>query len=160
MSRRGENIYKRKDGRWEARVPEGYKPNGQKKYRSIYGRSYSEVKEKIKTVPDKCLKSKDGKFASMAEEWIDNESSKINVSSFNTYKASLEKHILPFLGNKYINAVSDSLIYEFCDCMRKNNLSDNYLSDMVRIIKSIIKYSNKKYGTNIAMPDGICKKRP
>ena len=45
MSRRGENIFKRRDGRWEARVPE-YKINGEKIYRSIYGKSYTEVKLK------------------------------------------------------------------------------------------------------------------
>ena len=45
MSRRGENIFKRKDGRWEARVPE-YRMNGEKAYHSIYGKSYTEVKLK------------------------------------------------------------------------------------------------------------------
>ena len=45
MSRRGENIFKRKDGRWEAHVPE-YKIYGEKVYRSIYGKSYNEVKLK------------------------------------------------------------------------------------------------------------------
>lgn len=41
MSRKGENIYKRKDGRWEARVLEA---DG--KYRYVYAKTYKEVKEK------------------------------------------------------------------------------------------------------------------
>ena len=45
MARRGENIFKRKDGRWEARVLE-YRENGSKAYRSLYGKSYTEVKAK------------------------------------------------------------------------------------------------------------------
>ena len=42
----GENIYKRKDGRWEARTAIGRKKNGRLSYRSFYGRTYREVKKK------------------------------------------------------------------------------------------------------------------
>lgn len=42
MPRKGENIYKRKDGRWEGR----YKV-GTAKYRSIYGKTYQEVRAKL-----------------------------------------------------------------------------------------------------------------
>ena len=45
MSRRGENIRKRKDGRWEGRYFTTV--NGEKKYRSVYGHSYNEVKQKL-----------------------------------------------------------------------------------------------------------------
>ena len=38
MAKRGSNIYKRKDGRFEGRVHVGYKTDGSKKYRSVYGR--------------------------------------------------------------------------------------------------------------------------
>ena len=47
MPRRGENIYKRKDGRWECRI---LKPDG--KYRYAYAKSYKEVKEKKKKIQD------------------------------------------------------------------------------------------------------------
>ena len=41
MARKGSNIYKRKDGRYEGRVPIGYKENGKLKYKSIYDRTLS-----------------------------------------------------------------------------------------------------------------------
>ena len=44
MGKRGENIRKRKDGRWEARVK--ICKDGKQVYHSIYGHSYKEVKEK------------------------------------------------------------------------------------------------------------------
>ena len=47
MSKRGSNIYKRKDGRYEGRVPIGYKENGMLRYKSVYARTLSEVKEKM-----------------------------------------------------------------------------------------------------------------
>lgn len=47
MSRRGTNIYKRKDGRWEGRCKKGVDPNGKTLYRYCYGKTYREVKEKM-----------------------------------------------------------------------------------------------------------------
>ena len=46
MSRKGENIRKRKDGRWEARYMKGRDMNGKIRYGYLYGKSYKEVKEK------------------------------------------------------------------------------------------------------------------
>ena len=47
MAKRGSNIYKRKDGRFEGRVPVGYQDNGKIKYKSVYARTLAEVKEKM-----------------------------------------------------------------------------------------------------------------
>ncbi len=48
MGRLGENIHKRKDGRWEARVVYGDPVHGKTSYKYIYGRSYQEAKAKKK----------------------------------------------------------------------------------------------------------------
>ena len=50
MAKRGSNIYKRKDGRFEGRVPVGYQENGKIKYKSVYARTLSEVKEKMSEI--------------------------------------------------------------------------------------------------------------
>ncbi len=47
MARHGENIRKRKDGRWEGRYLVYSKEEGRKLYRSVYGKSYGEAKEKL-----------------------------------------------------------------------------------------------------------------
>lgn len=47
MPRTGENIYKRKDGRWEARYILFYDENGKAKYRYLYAKTYTEVKNKL-----------------------------------------------------------------------------------------------------------------
>jgi hypothetical protein len=44
MPRHGENIRKRKDGRWEARYAASHDHNGKTVYKSVYGNSYEEVK--------------------------------------------------------------------------------------------------------------------
>ena len=75
MARRGENIFKRKDGRWEARVPE-YRMNGEKVYHSIYGKNYTEVKLKKEeyyslAVHEKRSKSKKSTtFSDIADQWL------------------------------------------------------------------------------------------
>ena len=40
---KGENIFKRKDGRWEARYIKGYQLSGKIKYGFCYGKSYREA---------------------------------------------------------------------------------------------------------------------
>ena len=47
MPRRGENIYKRKDGRWEGRYIADRKPDGGALYRSVYGTTYADVRQKL-----------------------------------------------------------------------------------------------------------------
>lgn len=47
MGRRGESIFRRKDGRREARYSLGKDvTTGKTKYRSVYGNTYTEAKEK------------------------------------------------------------------------------------------------------------------
>lgn len=46
MPRRDENIYKRNDGRWEARYVKEILPDGSKQYDSVYASTYKEAKAK------------------------------------------------------------------------------------------------------------------
>ena len=43
---KGENIFKRKDGRWEARYIKGRELSGKVKHGYCYGKTYREAKEK------------------------------------------------------------------------------------------------------------------
>ena len=47
MPRHGENIYRRKDGRWEGRYFIGKRSDGRTAYRSIYGKRYGDVKKEL-----------------------------------------------------------------------------------------------------------------
>ena len=40
MSRKGENIYKRKDGRWEGRYVKSKSPSGKTQYGYVYAKTY------------------------------------------------------------------------------------------------------------------------
>ena len=52
MSRRGENIYHRKDGRWEVRYIKYHSPIEKTVYGYVYAASYKEVKEKLLEQPE------------------------------------------------------------------------------------------------------------
>ncbi len=47
MSKRGENIYKRKDGRWEGRYIKSRGQDGQVKYGYVYASNYKTVRNKL-----------------------------------------------------------------------------------------------------------------
>ena len=46
MARRGDNIYHRKDRRWEGRFVKG-RINGRTQFGYVFGKTYCEVKEKL-----------------------------------------------------------------------------------------------------------------
>lgn len=47
MPRKGENIFKRKDGRWEGRYIKAHTPQGKALYGYVYARTYKDVKQKL-----------------------------------------------------------------------------------------------------------------
>ena len=47
MARHGENIYHRKDGRWEGRSCTGMRSDGRCIYKSIYCKRYTDVRREL-----------------------------------------------------------------------------------------------------------------
>lgn len=76
MARRGEAIYHRKDGLWEARYVKEIDLSGKKKYGSVYGHSYKEAKTKRQDALDHILLYKRVPavrcitIAGLAKEWL------------------------------------------------------------------------------------------
>jgi len=58
MARKGENIRKRKDGRWEARYQKGRKADGSILYGYIYGKKYTDVKKGAMKLSVPCRQSR------------------------------------------------------------------------------------------------------
>ena len=55
---KGENIFRRRDGRWEARYSKGRELSGKIKYGYCYGKTYREAKEKAEKVQSGVSKRK------------------------------------------------------------------------------------------------------
>lgn len=108
MPRKGENIYKRLDGRWEGRYAIIIdNTTGKKKYHSLYGKTYSEVKKKLIVAKqgiataNRLLEVSKTKYklAEWLQLWL-NQYAKFNVkdSTFSNYYYCIHNHIIPKLG--------------------------------------------------------------
>lgn len=142
MSRRGENIYKRKDGRWEGR----YKPDGfSEKYKYVYAHTYKEVKEKLAEIKRKQF-SKNSKrilVSSLSEEWLEFKKQDIKESTYIKYRNIILKHIKPIIGHLYINSLQDEDIQKFTLLLKNKSLSNKSVRDILSVVSSIFNYSQK-----------------
>ena len=145
MSKKGRNIYKRKDGRWEGRIYD----SKTHKYKSVYGKSYMQVKEKLSYIETDQNQSKGESFFlfnAILIEWLEEKRNEIKESSYYCYKSKLNKHILPFFKSIRYSNVNETKITDFIKLKIRENLSSKYIADMVIIIKSAAKWCEKSKG--------------
>ncbi len=143
MARRGENIYKRKDGRYEGRYIKGYNANGKAIYGYIYSKSYSDVKEK--TTMLKSTKKYIGVGSSMKlsewfDIWLDSETD-IKKTTKSVYEGHIRNHILPELGNKQLKKITTEDLQKFVSGL---DLSPSTVKLVFSILKSALKSAEEK----------------
>lgn len=103
MPRHGENIWKRKDGRWEGRykLPTGtYNNKAKTKYRSVYGRTYTDVKEKLNDAISQTNAFKmvvtEQSSEEQAEKWLDFIMIRCKYSTYVKYSNIYHEHLQPY----------------------------------------------------------------
>ena len=146
MARRGENIYKRKDGRWEGRYKIGYAEDGRAKYRSVYGKSYPEVKEKLfllKASPVKNSIPSRLTVKELFDEWLTAVRLKVKPSTYANYQMKAKKHLLPEFGSICYERLTAKMIHDFIRKKLNSGLSAKYVSDIVTEFKSMSKYISR-----------------
>ncbi len=152
MPKRGENIHKRKDGRWEGRYKVGTNDTGKTKYCSVYGKTYSEVKCKMREVikAQKIITPfyKERTFEEVLCLWKNLNNLKHKGATETKYDYLIENHIIPVLGKVPITKITTSILNEFVknkmNCGRldkKGGLSAAYVRSMIIIIISALQYS-------------------
>ena len=156
MPRKGENIYKRRDGRWEGR----YKI-GTAKYRSIYGKTYQEVKEKLlvfKAAPVPTNSSGKLTVNELFEEWLSAVKLKVKESTYANYRMKADKHILPEFGDIRYENLTVQMLHNFIEKKLEIGLSAKYVSDIVIVFKSMAKYISRVHGFRNPIADVILPK--
>lgn len=140
MSKRENNIYHRKDNRWEGR----YFPARSKKYKSVYAKTYSEFKQKLDQLKSEALLPSARCFKLVTDimsEWLENRRPFIKESIYASYRNKLEKHIFPYFeGLKYSNLNLERLNKFIADKL-SGGLSGKYVADMVIMLKSAAKWA-------------------
>lgn len=155
MSRRGENIFKRKDGRWEGRYKKGADSNGKTLYGYVYARSYKDVKQKLEEAKAEIINPDNRKYHSnpcifkkASEQWIESICNSAKESTKVKYQNMLNNHILPVLGEYDVYAINSEILEEFAQ--HKSNagrldgsggLSRSTVLTLLVIIHSVLNYA-------------------
>lgn len=159
MPRRGEYIFKRKDGRWEARYVKGVNKDNKKVYGSVYAKTYTEVKEKRK---DKCLelennssnendKIQNNDFSYYMVRWLDMYKITFKESTYAKYYNTIQKYLIPQLGNESVYAISTKKIEKLSYKLLNNanpcgkSLSVKTVRDILSILNRIIVFVQSEY---------------
>lgn len=150
---KGENIFKRKDGRWEARYIKGYELSGKIKYGFCYGKTYREAKEKVTKMKAALLKglpiptnSARHRFAFYCNEWLRLRKNKIRESTYIKYSTVLEKHIKPKLGGCFPLGINSGVIEDFTqELLIAEKLAVKTVHDILVVLHGILKYTATQF---------------
>ena len=154
MPRKGLNIYKRKDGRWEGRYIKYYEENKKAKYGYVYGKTYNEVKKELLnkqtsiSEPTILSQKENILYKEVITEWLQFVKINVKESTYARYVHLVERHILPSLGRYELRQINTHLIEKFIGeklqegrLDKQGSLSPKTVTDIVTIIKSSIKYA-------------------
>lgn len=132
MSRRGENIYKRKDGRYEGRYVIGKTPVGKTRFGYVYARQYDEVRalllqrkaERLEAV--RPASGYHGMLSDWMEHWMENELlGSVKESSWQTYRNLLTRHLLPKLGGYALIQLTPKVVRGFVESLEASGLAES-----------------------------------
>lgn len=154
MSKKGENIRKRKDGRWEGRYKRGRKENGDILYGSVYGKTYREVKEKMYIVMaspkdvNLLKESAEMTFANLLRRWQESNEVRLKGGTKTRYENLINSHIIPELGELKLSEINTATINSFLNnkLMRgrldgSGALSPSYVRSISLVITSALNYA-------------------
>ena len=169
MARHGENIRKRKDGRWEGRYRIYSEEKRKVLYRSVYGKSYQEAREKLDA---KKLSLKNGaaekssgdwpsqeniRFAVAAGAWLARLRQERKPSTYAKYSLIYRTHIKPALQEALLSQITEPFVHE--------NLSGPYSGSVQKsvycVLNQILRFASKEYAVVIpAVKRPFCDLRP
>ncbi|MBR7085672.1 MAG: site-specific integrase [Oscillospiraceae bacterium] len=159
--KRGNNIYHRADGRWEGR----YYYKGTGKYKSVYGKTMTEAKEKLDKLRNEAFTpSRNCHYlvSDIMQMWLENRRTHIKESSFASYQNKIHKHILPYFSQLKYSALTAEILEKFIADKKAIGLSAKYVSDMVIVIKSVAKWAETAHNflnqvRNVELPKAVKK---
>lgn len=149
MPRKGENIFHRKDGRWEARYVKKITLDGKCQYGYIYGKSYQDVKNKriqlLLTLDDKNDNSKESKnlikLNNKINDWLEQQKISVKLTTYSYYKSIVSKHIKPKLGNIALGNIDNNIITQFIkEKIEQDNLKMSTIKEIIIILKQILSF--------------------
>ena len=171
MPRRGENIYKRKDGRWEARYIYAFKEDGSTKYRSIYAADYLTVKKKQNDAKRKMdprlfqsvRMKKNISFYGLL--WLERLKPSSKESTYVRYHYLFSHYISPMIGDRLVYMFSNKDCEVFLNKLLLSGKSDGSglapktVTDIRSVVKLILKTAEKEGELSLCNPE-LCPVKP
>lgn len=171
MPRKGENIYKRKDGRWEGRYIRD-RVNGKAKYGYVFAHSYKEVKIKLtnakallasntSAVPVIASELLICSFSRASDEWIQANKSQWKESSTVKYINILNNHLLPEFGQRNITDISRTDIQDYISRLLisggRNNtgLAPKTVNSIISVMKNVFELATETKGCTLVNFKGL-----
>ena len=140
MSRTGDNIFKRKDGRWEGRYIKS-RENGRAKYGYVYSKTYKEAKAKLQSAiwnNEQQYNNDQIHYNYWLDYWLKLSKLRVKESTYVKYNNDIRNHIEPELGNLAMNEITTVRVESFISAKLKV-LSSKSVSELLRIIKDSIR---------------------
>lgn len=151
MPRKGENIYKRKDGRYEGRYIKNRTESGKIVFGYVYGKKYNVVKSKLNLLKSqyshvsKIQQTFQGKLSDWLNYWLEYTVKRtVKASTYTVYLSRMEKHIFPFLGNKKMQSLDTKDINEFIQHLQFQGLAPTTIRGVITILKYALNQACKE----------------
>lgn len=162
MARIGSNIYRRKDGRYEARYRKGRDQSGRIIYGYVYGYRFSEVREKQQFHQYMVAQGREmphehyvGTLREWAGSWMIMNQAKVKPSTHSLYHSILKKHILPALGERKLVGITPPDIRAFITCLQDKGLNSNTIRGIARLLGRILKSAVEGGALPVNPCDGV-----
>lgn len=153
MPRKGENIRKRSDGRWEGRYCTIDGSTGKKQYHSIYARTYRNVKEKLITIKYAQLEAQPAfsgvsaetaeSFGYIADRWLQNVRENSKYSTYVKYRQTYEKHIKAAMGDMKITAITPEIIKDMIKAREIS--SESLIRSIYCVVNQVIVFAQNNH---------------
>lgn len=159
MPKKGERVYHRKDGLWEARYVKGIDSSGKKQYGSVYAKTCRGAKEKRQAAEDNLLLyqtpagPRNITVGRLVTEWLYINRQRLKTSTAQRYEGLWRNHIEQAIGSRTVLNCTTISLHEYAMELRNKGLSVGTVNSILTFLHSCFKYGHRQY--RLPMPDFI-----
>ncbi len=173
MAKKGLNIYRRKDGRWEGRVRIQVSSDGKTRYRSVYGRSYKEAREKVLELikeldqeqeekdrekqkkQEEAGRRPDGNGCALTvgeivDQWLEEKKGAWKESTYACYFQIVERHIRGNIGDRDGETFDSASCSTFLEGLHRKRdggkISSSYACSIGMVLRQAFRHMSLEHG--------------
>ena len=157
MARHGENIRKRKDGRWEGRYSIYDLHSGKRIVHSVYAKTYNQTKKKLQSVKalaktmvhEELTECSRIYFCTVAQEWLRMVECSKKHSTYTKYRLIYEKHIRERFDNICLSTSDNNTFIEISQEIESSLSSESLRKSVICVLNQIFSYAESHYHTKM-----------